>query len=179
MDSHSQRVTWHIDPDYSNIHFKIRHSGLATLSGSFDRFEGTVKTENDQFSEANIKATVEVDSVNTGSADRDAQLRSGDLLQADRYPYITFTGKGLVADGSRTLLKGQLTIGDQTRLVTFHTYLGGTQTDLSGRMRFHIELSGTVHRKAFGLEWRGAPGQAPRVVSDTVEILIGIRLILV
>ncbi|WKN44856.1 YceI family protein [Tunicatimonas pelagia] len=179
MSTHSQKVTWHIDPEYSSIHFKIRHSGLATLSGSFDQFEGTVETENDQFAKADIRANVEVASINTGSADRDAQLRSADLLQADRYPYITFISKGLVADGSRTLLKGQLTIGDQTRPVTFRAYVGGTRIDPSGCRKAHIELSGTVHREAFDLEWRGAFEKAPRVMSDTIEVLMRIQLVLV
>ena len=35
--------TYNVDPSHSNVGFEFRHMGIATVRGSFKKFEGTVE----------------------------------------------------------------------------------------------------------------------------------------
>ncbi len=70
---------WSVDPTHSEIGFKVKHMMFTNVSGSFTKFDATITTEGDNFENAKFDFSADVDSVSTGSADRDNHLKSGDF----------------------------------------------------------------------------------------------------
>ena len=63
--------TWKIDPIHSDIKFKVKHLLISTVTGEFKKFDATVESEKDDFSDAKINFEAEVDSIDTGNEMRD------------------------------------------------------------------------------------------------------------
>ncbi|MGH9216305.1 MAG: YceI family protein, partial [Acidimicrobiales bacterium] len=86
--------TWVIDPVHSEVGFSVRHLLVSKVRGRFEKFEGQIVTSDDIL---DTTATLEVDlnSINTGNADRDNDLRSANYFEADKYPTMTFRTTGL------------------------------------------------------------------------------------
>ena len=82
--------TWALDPTHSELQFKIKHLMISTVSGQFNQFNATVKTDSDDFAKANVHFEATVDSISTNNEQRDAHLKNGDFFDAEKYPVITF-----------------------------------------------------------------------------------------
>src|SRR2546422_4583256 len=88
------KTTWKIDPAHSNVEFAVRHLMISTVKGHFADVSGTVTTEDPDFADATLEATIAVASIDTRNDDRDAHLRSADFFDAERYPTIAFRSTG-------------------------------------------------------------------------------------
>lgn len=109
---------WKIDSDHTSFYFDIKHIH-ATVRGSFHDFSGTIRFDPDDPSSGRFDLTVEVDSIDTGIAKRDAHLRSADFFDAPRYPRMTFYSSRIRHAGdNRYLVDGTLTIKDVSRDTT-------------------------------------------------------------
>ena len=142
------KTKWGIDPTHSEVQFKVKHLVISTVTGSFNSFNGTVESESDDFEGANVNFSLDVDSIDTNVADRDAHLKSDDFFAADRFPKITFTG--VYGNGALT---GDLTIRDTTKQVTLNVDFGGVAVDPYGQTKAGFEVEGKINRKEFGLSW--------------------------
>ena len=81
---------WEIDPAHSEIHFKIRHLVISTVTGAFRIFKGTLQTsDKENFEDAVIDMTIDTYSLDTNETDRDEHLKSPEFFNADQYPEIT------------------------------------------------------------------------------------------
>jgi Uncharacterized conserved protein len=47
-------ATWLIDPTHTEVHFKVRHLVISTITGSFNKFEGSVESDKADFTDAKI-----------------------------------------------------------------------------------------------------------------------------
>src|SRR6478735_6246557 len=92
-------TNWVSDPSHSEIHFKVKHLMISTVSGSFDDFSVNVNTDNENFANAQISFTANSNSVNTRSEQRDAHLKSPDFFDAENYPELKFQSTSFIKDG--------------------------------------------------------------------------------
>lgn len=174
----SAKGKWAIDPMHSEIQFKVKHLVIATVTGNFEKFDGGLEVSSDDFSEAKVSFTADVDSVNTKVADRDAHLKSADFFDAANHPRISFTSKKLRKTGeSEYILTGDLAIRGITREVDLHVDFGGIMVDPWGNTKAGFELSGKVNRKEYGLHWNAVTEAGGVVVSDEVKILASVELV--
>src|SRR3954470_19713387 len=81
---------WVIDPFHSEIQFKIKYLMITSVTGSFDIFEASVETEDEDFMTAKVSFTADIDSVSTGNEERDRHIKSGDFFDAANYPKLKF-----------------------------------------------------------------------------------------
>ena len=125
--------------------------------------------------EAGIDATLEVASIDTGVADRDAHLRSPDFFDAEDYATITFHGSRIDGDaprneGDRFRVVGELTIRDTAMEVVLGCEYQGRGTDPWGKTRagfsFHTELD----RREWGLKWNQAIKSGGVLVANKVRV---------
>src|SRR5882757_6740640 len=101
--------TWTIDPAHSEVQFKVKHLVISTVTGSFKNFEGTLTTDKEDFSDAKISFTADIDSIETNNAQRDGHLKSPDFFDAAKHPKLTFTSSTFEKKGDTTYaLKGAL-----------------------------------------------------------------------
>src|SRR4051812_33895180 len=124
---------WTIDTAHSEVAFKVRHLVISTVSGKFTSFEGTVEAEKDDFSDAKISFSADVDSITTGNEQRDGHLKSADFFDAANHPRLTFVSTGISKKGSDYLVKGDLAIKGTTQPVELTVDFGGVQKDFYGR----------------------------------------------
>jgi polyisoprenoid-binding protein YceI len=172
------KTKWVIDPAHSEVHFKVRHLVIATVTGSFSKFEGSAEFASDDFTDAQIEFSADVNSISTNQADRDAHLKSPDFFDAAKHPKITFSSKDFqkINDGSFNLI-GDLTIKGHTRELVFDTEFGGIVKDPYGNTKAGFEITGKINRKDFGLTWNALTETGNMVVADDIKIQINIELV--
>ena len=170
---------WIVDPFHSEVQFKVKHLMIATVTGSFSSFHSTIQTEDENFMKGNVEFTVDVDSISTGSADRDGHLKSADFFDAEKYPQIRFvsTDFEVVDNDSSYELYGDLTIRDVTKRVKLDTEFGGVVKDAFGNTKAGFSVHGKINRKEFGLTWNAVTEAGGVVVSEEVRIDCEIQLI--
>jgi polyisoprenoid-binding protein YceI len=156
----------------------VRHLGLAKVRGSFATFDSTL-TVGDDLATTAVRATIDVSSVDTANADRDAHLRTTDFFDAETHPTMEFTSTqiaGTPEAGYR--LVGDLALHGVTRPVELDVEFFGTSVfpmDQSERAGF--TATGSISRKDFGIEFNVPLGGDKFMVSDTVNIELNIQLV--
>lgn len=125
------------------------------------------------FSGAKINFNVSIDSINTKNEDRDAHLKSDDFFNAAEYPKMTFVSKSF--DGEN--LVGDLTIRDVTKEVKLDVEYLGTAVDPYGQTKAGFEVTGSLNRKEFGLNWSAVTEAGNIVVSDKVKLQLDVQFI--
>lgn len=171
--------TWVIDPMHSELQFKIKHLMITNVTGSFNIFQASVETEDEDFSKAKISFTADVDSLSTGNEQRDGHVKSADFFDAATFPKITFVttkSENVDNDGSYELY-GDLTIRDITKNVKLSVEFGGVVKDAYGNIKAGFTINGKIHRKDFGLVWDGVTEAGGVILSDEVKIMSEIQLI--
>ncbi len=173
----TQETKWAIDPTHSKVAFKVKHLMISNVLGNFKEFEGQVLTDGGDFSTAEINFTLNTASIDTEMVDRDAHLKSPDFFDAEKYPKISFFGKGMKDLGDEMYeLTGDLTIKDVTKPVTLTVEYGGTMSDPWGNVKAGFSLSGKINRKDFGLNWNAALEAGGVLVGEEVKISGDIEL---
>lgn len=170
---------WVIDPTHSEIHFKIKHLMITNVTGSFDIFEASVQTEDEDFMKAKISFSADIDSVSTGNEQRDGHLKSPDFFDAATYPKLNFEAtkfEKVDNDGSYELY-GDLRIKDVTKSIKLDVEFGGVVKDAYGNTKAGFSINGKFNRKDFGLTWSAVTEAGGIVVSDDVRIACEIQLI--
>src|ERR1700744_1583173 len=100
---------WTIDPMHSEVLFKVKHLMITNVTGSFGTFEGSAETNSDDFSDAVIKFSADINSVDTNQAQRDTHLKSADFFDAEKFPKLDFTSTSFSKTGDKDYsLKGNL-----------------------------------------------------------------------
>lgn len=163
-------TTWNIDPMHSDIGFKVKHMMITNVNGVFGTFRANAKTAGDDFNNATFEFEAEIDSINTGVADRDAHLKSDDFFSASEFPLLGFQSTKVLVDGDDLTVEGMMTIRDITNPVTLKGEFAGIVTDPYGQTKAGLTLSGKIKRSDFGLKWSAVTEAGGVVVSDEVRI---------
>jgi polyisoprenoid-binding protein YceI len=169
---------WIIDTAHTEIGFKVRHLVVSNTSGKFASFEGTVEANNEDFSDANISFSADVNSLTTANEQRDAHLKSADFFDAANHPRLTFVSTEIVKKkGTDYIVKGNLTIRGTTKPIELEADFGGIHKSPFGHTVAGFDLSGKINRQDFGLTWSALTEAGGLVVGDDVKINISAELI--
>lgn len=170
---------WVLDPTHSEVQFKIKHLMITNVTGSFNIFNVTAQTEDEDFTKAKLTFSAEVDSISTNNEQRDAHLKGADFFEAEKYPQIKFEAtktENVDNDGSYDLY-GNLTIRDVIQNIKLSVEFGGVVKDPYGNTKAGFTVNGKINRKDFGLTWSAVTEAGGVVVSDEVKIACEIQLI--
>lgn len=169
--------TWNLDASHSNAGFAIRHLVVSTVRGNFTRFTGTLKLDEADVTKSTVEATIDVASVDTRVADRDAHLRSPDFFDVAKHPTMTFRSTRVVAAGKDKLaVTGDLTLHGVTRPVTLEVATSPEVKGMFGETRRAFAATGKISRKDFGLTWSKAVEAGP-VLGDEVTLTLEIEAV--
>jgi polyisoprenoid-binding protein YceI len=166
---------WVVDPMHSEVQFKVKHLVISTVTGTFNVFDGSLTTDNEDFTNAYIDFSLDVTSIDTNQTDRDNHLKSADFFDAEKYPAMKFTSTAFTKSGDDYKLEGHLTIKDVTKPVTLDVEFGGTATDFYNQEKAGFEVSGKISRTAFGLTWNGVTEAGKIVVGDEIKLAINVQ----
>ncbi|NKZ05554.1 YceI family protein [Actinomadura latina] len=167
--------TWNIDPGHSEVTFVIRHL-MTKVRGTFTEFTGAVQIAED-LSASTAAAEIKVASIDTRNPDRDAHVRTSDVLDVEKYPTMTFTTKGVRAEGGEYLLDGELTIKDVTRPITLTVEYNGVGEDPWGGTRAGFSAAATINRKDWGIEFNIPLKGEKALLSDKVDIQLEVQAV--
>jgi polyisoprenoid-binding protein YceI len=162
---------WEIDVSRSQLRFTLRHIVVSEIEGFFGGWGGQMTLDPDHDPRIQIQAWIDVASIDTGSPERDAHVRSSEFLDAARFPRAQFTSTdvALRKDGAATV-SGRLQLHGISRDVDLEVTAGGTWIDDRGAMRATYTARGRIDRQAFGLHWNQDLDIGGVVVGDKVEI---------
>ena len=176
----SKTTTWQVDPAHTHVEFAVKHLMIATVRGRFSDVTGTVTVEGDDFSRAQIEATIGVASIDTREPQRDGHLKSPDFFDVDKYPTMTFKGRRAERqshNSNRYLLDGDLTLHGVTNEIVLDATLEGLNTDPFGNKRVGFSATGRINRKDFGLGWNQLLETGGVVVGDEMKISIDAEIV--
>ena len=171
------KTIWKIDASHSEVQFKVRHLVISTVTGSFKSFNGILESESEDFDGAMASFSLDADSIDTNSADRDNHLKSQDFFDAEAYPNISFQGVLSRIGNDQYVLNGPLTIRDMTRNISLQVNLGGSMVDAYGQTKAGFEIRGAINRKEFGLTWDMVTETGGIVVGDDVKLELNVQLV--
>ena len=169
------KTNWIIDSTHSEVHFKVKHLVISTVTGTFKSFAGSMESESLDFQNASIEFTLDVDSIDTNQEQRDSHLKSADFFDATQFPKISFKSASFKKVGDDYELSGDLTIRNVSKPVKLNVEFGGRATDFYGNDKAGFEISGKISRKEFGLTWDGITEAGAIVVGDEIKLQINIQ----
>ncbi|PLY15831.1 polyisoprenoid-binding protein [Sulfurimonas sp. CVO] len=162
-----------IDASHTNVGFSVKHMMISTVNGEFQKFDGNFELDEKNNLVA-LKGEMDVNSINTNIAKRDAHLKSAEIFNAEQFPKVTFILDKVKGDKAY----GKLTIKNTTKDVVLDYDFGGTITDPWGKQRAGLSLSGEIDRRDYDITWNQALEAGGVVVSEIVKLNVEIQGIL-
>jgi polyisoprenoid-binding protein YceI len=160
-----------IDAAHSRIGFVARHAMVTKVRGSFTAFEGSATLDFADPTKSSADIVIEVASIDTRQAQRDAHLRTNEFFDAATYPQITFRATRVEqVDGDDYRLTGDLTIKGVTKPVTVDVEYSGAAKDPYGNVRLGFEGRTTINRSDFGVTFNAALETGGVLVSEKIQL---------
>jgi len=174
----AQKTTWTFDKTHSNIQFDVAHMVISEVSGQFQNYEGTVLTSQEDFSDAKIDFSIDVNSIDTDDSKRDGHLQSPDFFDVEKYPNITFVSKSMKRIGKgQYKLTGDFTMHGVTKEIALDVKYGGTVTDPYGNVKAGFKITGIINRPDFGLKYNSVMDTGGLMIGEEVTITCRVELL--
>ena len=160
--------TWSLDKAHAKLGFGVTHLLISEVQGSFKSFDVTLTSSKDDFSDATIDLSADVNTIYTDQEKRDADLRGEGYFDVAKYPKLSFKSKSFnKVEGKKYKLSGDLTIHGVTKAVVLDVIYNGTIVHPFNKKNVAgFKITGTIKRSDFGV---GA--KTPEaVVSDEITI---------
>ncbi|HEY6873393.1 MAG TPA: YceI family protein [Geobacteraceae bacterium] len=172
-------ASWSIDPDHSNVGFKVRHMMVSNVRGEFGKVSGVVEIDDQDLTRSKVDVIIDTASITTGVAKRDAHLKSADFFDVAKYPTMTFVSQKVKKAGNdRLQVYGLLTLHGVTREVVLDVE-GPTRAykDPWGNIKRGATAIARINRKEFGLTWNAAIESGGVAVGEEITIALEIELL--
>ncbi|MFI7412433.1 YceI family protein [Streptomyces sp. NPDC049627] len=167
-----------IDTAHSTIGFTVRHAMVTNVKGKFLDFSGSLHLDGSDPSASTASIDVKMDSIDTGSADRDGHLKSADFFKIDEFPTMTFRSTAAEALGGEDYrITGDLTILGTTKPITIDLEFNGAAKDPFGNERVGFEGKAEIKRSEWGLTWNAALETGGVLISDKIKLNFDISAI--
>ncbi|HEY0593810.1 MAG TPA: YceI family protein [Thermoanaerobaculia bacterium] len=174
-------TTWQIDPAHTAVEFAVKHMMFTTVRGRFKDVKGTIAIDEQNPDHSRVEVEIAAASIDTGTPDRDAHLRSADFLDVENHPTLTFRSKRIEGaakkEGDRFRVVGDLAIRGTTLEVTLDCTYEGLGKDPWGGTRFGAEASTKIDRRDWGLKWNQALETGGILVANEVKIEVEVQAV--
>ncbi len=142
-----------IDSEHTHVTFHVERFGFAKTQGVLAESAGTLRYDPKNPTAARVSATVNTQSVWTGSTERDEHIRGTHWLNAQEFPELRFVSSRVAQVGTDGLqVAGDLTLWGQSRPVTFAVLVNKIGGDPSRNQTQALGFSATttIRRSEFG-----------------------------
>jgi polyisoprenoid-binding protein YceI len=163
--------TYGIDPIHSFMLFKDRFLWVGSIDGCFcGGISGMVSFDPAAPEKSTVKFEVKTDTLDTGSTQRNNEIKSPDFLDVKQFPLITFKSKSVQkVNDLQYNVTGDLTFHGVTKPLTIHANRISQGKSPNREMRAGADIHLTIKRSEFGVNY-GLPALA-----DEVDLTIGVR----
>jgi len=173
MTTTAAATTWTADTVHSTADFAVKHSGVATFRGSFDDVTGTL----DLSGAPRLTGEVDVPSIQVKDENLHGHLQSADFFDVANTPKITFESASVTRDGDDVTIEGDLTIKGTTQRVTATGTWLEIEADMGGNPRIGVDISTTIDRTAFGLNWNAPLPKGGVALANDVKLNVHLELV--
>ncbi len=167
----AQTSTWVPDKAHSSVDFSILHMSLSQVRGHFGNIGGSIVWNEGDITKSTINVTIDVTTVDTGVAARDADLKSDHFFDVAKFPTATFVSTSVSKSGGGLAVSGNLTLHGVTKPVVLQ--VDGPRGPLPGMdKKPHAGFSATttVKRTDFGIGTKYPPSMVGDDVSLTIDL---------
>ena len=172
-ESAAQKPEWKLDHSHSQITFSVAHLVIAEVTGFFRDFDVAFAADKNDLTSATIRATIKTASIETGNERRDNHLRSGDFLDATKFPEMRFVSTKVEMTGKDSYaVTGDLTIRDITKSVVLNMKYKGNMKDAMGNTKAAFKATTTIDRFEFGATWNKVVESGGLVAGKDVDITL-------
>jgi len=169
---------WSLDPNHSQIGFKVKHMMITNVSGQIRDYKGNMNVLYDNFDTASFSFSGRIASLTTNNEARDKHLMSADFFNAEKFPIIAFKSTGLIKkDDNEFELSGDLDMHGITKNVQMKATFGGVATDPWGVAKSAFSLRGNINRNDWDLKYNAALETGGVLISEEVKLIIELQFI--
>lgn len=165
---------WNIEPGHAEVTFSAKHMMLSTVRGTMRGISGTIEFDPANPAAASVEATIPTTNFDTGLADRDKHLRSGDFLDVESHPAIHFKSTRVEPTGDNTAkVYGDLTIRGISKPVVLDTeFVGLAAPPWGGPQAAGFTATTKINREDWNLTWNVALEAGGWLVGKEIKIEI-------
>lgn len=170
--AHAAPATYTIDPTHTFVTFEAKHFGTSTNRGRFDKKSGTV-TLDKVAKTGSVDLTLDMASINTGTANFDGHLKGKDFFNAEAFPQATFKSSRFIFNGDKvSAVVGDLTLLGKTHTVTLSAnHFGCYDNPMLKREVCGGDFETTIQREKFGMTY-GLP-----FIPNDVKLVIQVEAV--
>ncbi|MFJ3668058.1 YceI family protein [Streptomyces sp. NPDC090106] len=169
---------WTIDPVHSSVGAVAQHLGISSVHGRFTEFAGTIEIAPDDVTKSRVEAVIRAASIDTGNGMRDDHLRSGDFLDVENHPEITFRSTGVSLAGTdRWTVHGELSLRGVLRPVDLDLSYLGTGADPWGGTRAAFRATTSLRREDFAMNYNQVVAAGIAAIGTTLKVELDIQAV--
>ncbi|OXA77950.1 Polyisoprenoid-binding protein YceI [Flavobacterium aquidurense] len=147
------KTTWTLDSSQSDVLIKMRHSIIAYMGGTTNKFDGYVNIEDNEIEDASVEFSLDINNKNDSFQHVDSHMQLNDLFNVNEHPIISFKSTSFQKiNDNINFFKGDLTIKDVTRVVELDAEFIGVNS-YNGQKKVAFEIKGDIKRQDFGLDY--------------------------
>ena len=165
----AQSSTWIPDKAHSGVDFSVLHMSLSRVRGHFGNIGGTIVLNESDITKSTVNVTIDVNTVDTGVAGRDGDLKGPNFFDVAQFPTATFVSTTVVKNGNGLTVSGSLTLHGVTKPVVLDVEgPTGPVPGMDKKPHSGFSATTTISRTAFGI----ATKFPSAVVGDEVKLTI-------
>jgi polyisoprenoid-binding protein YceI len=148
-------VTYRIDSNHTYPSFVADHmGGVSKWRGKLNKTEGTIVLDREAQT-GTVEIVSDASSIDFGNDKLNAHAMSADMLDVEKYPQVTYTGKLVdFKDGAPTRIDGQLTLHGVTKPVALTINEFMCKPHPVSKQEFcGADASATIDRSEFGVNF--------------------------
>jgi polyisoprenoid-binding protein YceI len=171
-------MPWQLDPNHSHVGFSVKHMMVTTVRGQFKAYRGTFALDAEDFTKSTFEGEIDVESIDTGNADRDAHLRTNEFFDAANHPKISFKSRSITKnDDGEYLVEGDITIRGVQKPITLEVEYSGSSKNPYGQTVAGLAARGTLNRKDFGVAFHAVLETGGVAVGEKVKLELDLQAI--
>jgi len=169
--------TFEADPDHSSFLFAIKHMKVSSFRAAFTDVRARLVGDDDGLT-LEGRARVESVSIQNPPEFREHVVNGADFFDARNHPEIVFRSSAVELDESGAArVEGELDIKGISRPVTAAGTYQPPVEDPYGSVRTAIELTATVDRRDWDMNWQMPLPKGGDVLGYEVELTVHLELI--
>ena len=169
------KTKWTIDSSQSDVLIKMRHSIIAYLAGTINKFDGHIDIANNEIEDASIQFSLDVKNKDNKLEQIDSNLKMTDLFDVNQYPIISFKSTSFEKINKNiNFLKGNLTIKNITKPVELDAEFIGINA-YNGNQKAAFEVTGKINHKDFGLTYNSFNQNGGLALGQDIKLIANLE----
>jgi polyisoprenoid-binding protein YceI len=172
--TNSTDVAWSLDNDHARLGFTVSHMTVTDVDGCFRNFDAQITADREDFSDAVVTMTAQVNSIDTDNEKRDNELKGPYYFNAAKYPTISFKSRSFTKiDAENYKMVGDLTMHGVTKTVELNARSRMANNPKNMQDVAGFKVTGTIRRLDFGVGLSATAAMVGNDVDITANVEFG------